>query len=319
MEWFTREKADTDPEFGEMPEKRSIEQLMKKGFVLVDKPFGPTSNQVSHWVKEELDLKKTGHFGTLDPNATGILPVGINTGTRIQDALTKANKEYVFEALLEDEKTEKELKEKLQSFKGTNKQTPPEHSAVKKEERDREIYEIELLETKGPKVLARVKCESGFYVRVLVQQLADKLDTQAELEELRRTQQGPFTTQQTNTLQQIVDAYRFYKDNNEEEKIREVIHPIEKAVNHLPKVAIKDSAVNAIANGSNLGATGISRLQDGIEKEDAIAIMTLKGELVALATAQMTSEQMYDQDDTAAELQKVFMKPETYPRTWKQQ
>jgi len=162
MEWFTREKADTDPEFGEMPEKRSIEQLMKKGFVLVDKPFGPTSNQVSHWVKEELDLKKTGHFGTLDPNATGILPVGINTGTRIQDALTKANKEYVFEALLEDEKTEKELKEKLQSFKGTNKQTPPEHSAVKKEERDREIYEIELLETKGPKVLARVKCESGF-------------------------------------------------------------------------------------------------------------------------------------------------------------
>jgi len=316
--WYTREEAETSPEFGSIPEKRSIEELMEKGFVLVDKPFGPTSNQVSHWVKEELDREKTGHFGTLDPNATGILPIGMNTGTRIQDALTKASKEYIFEAIIEDEKPEEEIIETLQSFKGVNKQIPPEHSAVKREERERQVYEIELIETQEQKILGRVKCESGFYVRTLITQLAEKLDTEASMEELRRTQQANLKTEDTNTLQDIVDAYRFYKDQQDKQKLREVIHPIEKAVKHLPKIVIKDSAVNAVANGSNLGTTGITKLQDNIQPKDTVAIMTMKGELVALATAQITSEKMFDKEDTAAELEKVFMNPETYPRRWKQ-
>ncbi|MFB6158232.1 MAG: RNA-guided pseudouridylation complex pseudouridine synthase subunit Cbf5 [Candidatus Nanohalobium sp.] len=318
MEWYTREEAETDPEFGEMPEKRNAEELLKKGFVLVDKPFGPTSNQVSHWIKEELDLEKTGHFGTLDPNATGVLPVGLNSGTRIQDALTHADKEYVFEAELKEEKPEEEIKDKLQSFKGVNKQVPPDHSAVKQEERERKVYEIEFLEKQGRNVLGRVKCESGFYVRVLLQQLGEKLGTETEMKELRRTQQDGFTEKDTNTIQDIVDAYRFYRDNNDEEKIREILHPIEEAVRNTRKIVLKDSAVNAVANGSNLGTTGISKLQDGIKKGETIAIMTLKGELVALAEAEMTSEQIYDQDSTAATLQKVFMNPEKYPRRWKQ-
>ena len=318
MEWYTREEAETDPEFGEMPEKRSVEKLMEKGFVLVDKPFGPTSNQVSHWIKEELDLEKAGHFGTLDPNATGVLPVGLNSGTRVQDALSQARKEYVFEAELRDEKQEEDIKEKLQEFKGINKQTPPEKSAVKQEEREREVYEIEFLEKDGKNMLGRVECESGFYVRVLIEQLGEKLDTEADMEELRRTQQGEYTTGETDTLQDIVDAYRFYRDDKDEEKLREVIHPIEHAVKHVKKIVIKDSAVNAVANGSNLGATGISKLQDGIKQGETVAIMTLKGELVALAEAEMTSEAMYDSEDTAATLEKVFMDPSEYPRRWKQ-
>ncbi|MFB6099982.1 MAG: RNA-guided pseudouridylation complex pseudouridine synthase subunit Cbf5, partial [Candidatus Nanohalobium sp.] len=302
MEWYTREEAETDPEFGEMPEKRDVEDLLEKGFVLVDKPFGPTSNQVSHWVKEELDREKAGHFGTLDPNATGVLPVGLNSGTRVQDALSQARKEYVFEAELREEKDEEEVREKLQSFEGVNKQTPPEKSAVKQEEREREVYEIELIQVDGKNVLGRVRCESGFYVRVLIEQLGEELDTEAEMEELRRTMQGGFTEEDADTLQDIVDAYRFYKDDGDKERIREVLHPIEHAVKNVKKVVIKDSAVNAVANGSNLGATGISKLQDGIEEGDTVAIMTLKGELVALAEAEMTSEQMYDSDETAAEL-----------------
>lgn len=319
MRWYTREEAETDPEFGEIPEKRSIEDLLDQGFVLVDKPFGPTSNQVSHWIKEELDLEKAGHFGTLDPNATGVLPVGLNSGTRIQDALTHADKEYIFEAELREERDEELIKEKLNEFQGTNQQVPPDHSAVKQEEREREVYEIEFLEKNGKKVLGRVKCESGFYVRVLIDQLGEKLETEADMEELRRTEQGGFGEDEANTLQDIVDAYRFYKDDNDEEKLREVLHPIEHAVKHVKKIVIKDSAVNAVANGSNLGSTGISKLQDGIQKGETVAIMTLKGELVALAEAEMTSETMYDSEDTAATLQKVFMNPETYPRRWKQE
>lgn len=317
--WYTREKAEPSEEYGTLPEKRSIEELLQKGFFIVDKPFGPTSNQVSHWVKEELDLKKTGHFGTLDPNATGTLPVGLNQGTRVNNALAQADKEYVFLAELEEEKLKKKSEKTLQEFKGANKQTPPEKSAVKKEEREREVYEIELLEASEKEVLGRVKCESGFYVRVLIKQLGEKLDTQAEMQELRRTQQGQLAEKDADTLQDIVDAYHFYTEEDDEQALREVLHPIEKAVNHLRKVVVKDSAVNAIANGADLGAAGISQLQDGIEKGEQIAIMTLKGELIALAEAQMTSEQMYDSEETAATLNSVHMDPETYPKRWKQE
>jgi H/ACA ribonucleoprotein complex subunit 4 len=316
-EWYTKEEAETDPEFGSIPEERSIEELMEKGIVLVDKPFGPQSNQVSTWTRKELEVKKTGHFGTLDPNATGVLPIGLNKGTRASKAMSKADKEYVFEAELGEEKDEKEIREALNSFKGINKQVPPEKSAVKKEEREREVYKIELLETEGKKVLARVKCESGFYVRVLIRQLGEKLGTEAEMEELRRTQQANISEDETSTLQDIVDAYHFYSEGNEEE-LREVLYPIEKAVGHLRKIAIKDSAVNAVANGADLGTNGISKLQDGIREGERVAITTLKGELVALGTAEMTSEQMFDQDGTAANLESVHMDPETYPKRWKQ-
>lgn len=317
-EWYTREEAETSEEYGQIPENREIEDLIEKGLFLVDKPFGPTSKQVSTWIKKEIDLKKTGHFGTLDPNASGLLPVGLNRGTRINQALAEAEKEYIFEVELRDEREKEEIIEELNKFKGVNKQVPPQKSAVKREEREREVYEIEFLEKEEQYFLARVNCESGFYVRVLVDELGEKLDTDADMEELRRTRQGLLDEEETDTLQDIVDAYHFYKEDGKEEKLREVLYPIEKAVNHLPKIVIKDSAVNAVANGSNLGAVGISKFQDGIQEGDRVAITTLKGELVALATAQMNSEQLYDEEGEAAVLENVYMSPDTYPKRWKQ-
>jgi len=317
-EWFTREEAETSEEYGSIPSKRPVEELLKKGFVIVDKPFGPTSNQVSSWVRKELNLKKTGHFGTLDPNATGVLPVGVNHGTRVSPALAKSDKEYVFEVKLRKEKPEEEIIDALNSFEGVNKQVPPEKSAVKKQEREREVYSIDFLEKDGHKVLGKVRCESGFYVRVLIKQLGEKLGTEAEMEELRRTAQGNLEEAETNTLQDIVDAYHFYKEDGNEEAIREVIYPIEKSVQHLKKIVVKDSAVNAVANGANLGTSGVSKFQDGIEIGDTVAITTLKGELIALANAEMSSEKLYDQDGEAASLESVHMKPETYPKRWKQ-
>ncbi len=317
-EWYAREEAETSEQFGEIPENRDIEDLLEKGLFLVDKPFGPTSKQVSTWIKEELNLKKTGHFGTLDPNASGLLPVGLNRGTRINQALAEAEKEYIFEVELREEREEEEITEALKTFEGVNKQVPPEKSAVKQEEREREVYEIQFLEKKEENFLARVRCESGFYVRVLVEKLGEKLSTEAEMEELRRTKQGLIEEEEADTLQDIVDAYHFYREDGDEEALREVLYPIEKAVNHLPKIAIKDSAVNAVANGSNLGAVGISKFQDGIQEGDRVAITTLKGELVALATAQMNSEQLYDAEGEAAVLQNVYMDPDTYPKRWKQ-
>ncbi|MFP4038326.1 MAG: RNA-guided pseudouridylation complex pseudouridine synthase subunit Cbf5 [Candidatus Nanohaloarchaea archaeon] len=316
--WYTREEAETDPEFGSIPEKRPVEELLDKSFLIVDKPFGPTSNQVSYWIKEELNLKKAGHFGTLDPNATGILPVGLNSGTRINPALAHTDKEYIFEAEMNKERPEKEIKNTLQRFKGSNTQLPPEKSAVKKEERERQVYEVELLEKNGKKILSRVKCESGFYVRVLVDEMGEELGVDAEMTELRRTIQGPFKEKEADTIQDIVDAYHFYKEENREEEIRKVLRPLEQAVQHIPKIVVKDSAVNSVANGSDLGATGVSKLQGGIEEGEKVAVMTLKGELIALAEASMSSEEMYEEKGKAASPQNVYMDPGKYPKRWKQ-
>lgn len=317
MRWYTREESEPSEEFGRRPENREIDELIERGLLLVDKPFGPTSNQVSAWIKEELDLMKTGHFGTLDPNATGVLPVGINSGTRVQKSLSGADKEYVFEAELDEREDREKIEEALEGFEGTNTQIPPEKSAVKREEREREVYDIELLEVDGKRILGRVECESGFYVRVLIQQIGDELGTEAGMTELRRTRQAGLKEENCNTLQEIVDAFHYYRDGDDE-KLREILHPIERAVSHLPKIVIKDSAVNAVANGADLGTTGISKLQDGIEEGDTVAITTLKGELVSLAGAEMSSEKMYDGSGTAATLESVHMDPESYPKRWKQ-
>lgn len=316
-QWYTKSEQEPSEEFGTRPEEREPEELLRKGIVLVDKPFGPTSNQVSGWIREELDLKKSGHFGTLDPNATGILPVGLEKGTRVQKALSNAEKEYVFEVELEEKVEEDKLEEVLQSFEGTNTQTPPEKSAVKKEEREREVYEIELIEAEEERFLGRVRCESGFYVRVLVDQIGEELDTEADMNELRRTRQGNLEEEECHKLQDIVDAYHFHNEGDSE-KLEEILQPIEKAVSHLKKVVIKNSAVNAVANGADLGSTGISKLQGDIKEGEIVAIMTLKGELVALANAEMTSQEMYDQEGTAATLESVHLDPEEYPRRWKQ-
>lgn len=316
--WYTREEAETSEEYGSIPENRSIDELLKKGIVIIDKPFGPTSKQVSTWLKEELDLKKAGHFGTLDPNATGVLPIGVNKGTRLNEVLANSNKKYIFEASFEEQKDEEEIRKALQQFKGVNHQVPPEKSAVKQEEREREVYEIDLIEKEEDKILGRVKCESGFYVRVLIRELGEELGTKAEMEELRRTEQGHIDEKEASTLQEVVDAYHFYHEENREEKLRELLKPVEKAVEGIKKIVVKDSAVNAVANGANLGASGITKLQDGINQGETVAIATLKGELIAIAEANMSSEEMYSEKGTAAELESVHLEPETYPKRWNQ-
>lgn len=315
--WFTREKDEPLEDYGKRPEERDIEELIEKGFVIIDKPFGPTSNQVTAWVKDELNIKKAGHFGTLDPNATGVLPIGLNRGTRIQKLLAESNKEYIFEVDLREEKDEDEIKEVLKEFKGINPQTPPEKSAVKKEEREREVYEIELLDHNEDKFLGRVECESGFYVRVLVDQIGEKLETDADMNELRRTRQSHIEENECWKLQDLVDEHRFWQEGKEN-KLDEILKPIEYAVKDTKKIVVMNSAVNAVANGANLGATGISQLQDGIKEGDNVALMTLKGELIAIAEAQMNSEEMYDGHGTAADLKSVHMNPEEYPKRWKQ-
>jgi H/ACA ribonucleoprotein complex subunit 4 len=314
--WLVREESETDWEHGERPENRSVEQLLDNGLVLLDKPSGPTSHQVSIWTKKMLERGKAGHSGTLDPQVTGVLPVGLTKGTKVLQALTEAGKEYFGTMELEEAVEQDRIEQVAEKYVGTVTQVPPEKSAVKREEREREIYELEILEVDGQQVLFRIQCEKGFYVRVFCRQFAEELETTGEMEDLRRTQVGVFNEDQLSTLHDLQDEYAFWQDD-EDNRLDEVILPVEAGVRHLKKILVKDSAVAALCHGAELGTQGISKLQAGIEEGELVALLTLKGELIALGKAKMTSEQMMEETDTASGLKRVFMAKDVYPKAWK--
>ena len=119
------------------------------------------------------------------------------------------------------------------------------------------------------------------------------------------------------TLQDVADAYAFWKEEGDDRWIRKVIMPMEVVLANIPKVYVRDSAVDAICHGADLAVPGVVKLEEGINQGDTVAIMTLKGELIALGKALMTSEQMLQSEKgLAVNTERVIMKPGTYPKMW---
>jgi len=316
-EILIKEECETDPRYGCEPGKRPIEEYISKGIINLDKPSGPTSHQVVSWIKDMLEVKKAGHSGTLDPKVTGVLPVAIEESTKILQALLTADKEYITLMHLHKDISLEKLEEVLEYFKGEIYQTPPLKSSVKKCLRIKRVYSIDVLETEGRWVLMKVSCESGTYIRKLCHDIGLVLGSGAHMQDLRRTRVGPFTENSSVKLHDVKDAYEFWKEDKEEKYLREVILPLEKGVEHLKKIWVKDSAVDAICHGANLTARGVSKLNSGIEIDELIAIMTLKNELIALAKALRTSEEILNMDKgIVADLERVIMKRGTYPKKW---
>lgn len=313
--WRVREEAETDWDYGQRPEQRPLEDVLDNGLVVVDKPHGPTSNQVSVWTKEVLERDKAGHSGTLDPHVTGVLPVGLDRGTKVMGPLSTADKEYVCLMELGEPVPADEVEAAADDLVGSIEQVPPEMSAVKREQRTRSIYGLDVLEVDGTAVLFRIRCEKGFYVRTFCEQFGEHLATTGEMAGLRRTAVGTFTEEDAVTLQDLADAYAFWRDG-EENDLADMVLPVEAGVRHLRKILVKDSAVAALAHGADLGTGGISKLQEGIEPGELVAILTLKGELVATAKAEVDAETMLDEDGTAAVLDRVYIGTDVYPREW---
>ncbi len=314
-EVLVRQEATTDEKFGVRPEERPIEELMVYGLVNIDKPAGPTSHQVSSYVQKILNIKKTGHSGTLDPAVTGCLPVALGRGTRVVQSLLTAGKEYVCIMRLHEDRSEDEIIATLKKFTGKIKQLPPIKSAVKRQWRYRNIYYNELLEIKDRQVLFVVGCQAGTYIRKLVHDMGQHLGCGANMESLRRTKAGPFNESTLATLHDLTDAYAFWKEDGDETELRRVIQPLEAAVGHLPKVTILDTTVETICQGATLKVRGIANVQTHIQVGEPVAIMTLKGELVAVGEAMMISKDMVKKDrGVAVKSKQVFMKTGTYPR-----
>ncbi|MBN1646000.1 RNA-guided pseudouridylation complex pseudouridine synthase subunit Cbf5 [Candidatus Woesearchaeota archaeon] len=313
---LTKLEGKTDPKYGCNPENRQLDELITYGIVVIDKPPGPTSHQTSDYVKKILGLDKAGHSGTLDPKVTGVLPVALGRGTRIVQSLLSAGKEYVCLMHLHSEVSKQDMTKAFSRFTGKIMQMPPIKSAIKRQLREREIYYIELLDLQEQDVLFRVGCQAGTYIRKLCHDMGEELGVGAHMSELRRTKAGPLTEQNLVTLQQLTDAYHYYKKEDRPEKLKKMILPLEQGVEHLPKIFVHDSAVNPICHGQTLKVPGISKLYEGIAAEDSVAIMTLKGELISTATARMTSQEiMKAERGIAASSNQVFMSSELYPKT----
>lgn len=318
-EVIVKKQEETYSGWGCIPEEREINDYINYGVINLDKPSGPTSHQVSAWAKEILNAKKCGHGGTLDPKVVGVLPITINESVKIVRALLLAGKEYVCLMLLHKDASEKKIRDVCKSFVGDIKQIPPIKSNVKRVERLRSIYYLNILEIKGREVLFKVGCQAGTYIRKLCFDIGKKLGTGAQMSELRRTKAGPFDeNERLVTLQDLKDAVYFWKEKNNERYLRYCIQPLENAVKHLPKIWVLDSTVNSICYGSKLAVPGIVTFNSGIEKKDVVAIMSLKDELVAVGSAELTSSEiMNTKKGIAASLLRVVMKKDTYPSFWK--
>ena len=312
---LVRRDMETLEKYGTWPEKRTIAQLFDYGIINIDKPSGPSSHQVSAYVQKILNIEKSGHSGTLDPGVTGCLPVALGKATRVVQSLLNAGKEYICIMHIHQELPEEKVKETLRKFVGKIKQLPPVKSAVKRQWRYRKIYYLNFIEMQGKNVLFITGTQAGTYIRKLVHDIGQELGCGAHMLELRRTKAGPFSEKNIVKMQDLADAYHYYKENGDETLLRRFIMPFEFGISHLGKLWVFDTTVDSLCHGASLKVPGIAKVDSDIQLEDPVAILTLKGELVAVGVARMISQDIAHKDHgIAATLSQVFMNPGVYPK-----
>ena len=305
-----------DSRFGKRPEERNIDEMLSKGVIVIDKPMGPTSHQVAAWVRDMLGVDKAGHGGTLDPRATGVLPVGLGSSVRAMDYIHEAGKKYVGVMRLHGEVDDSALQSVSKEFVGEIFQTPPVRSAVKRVIRTRKIHSIGILEKNGRDALIEVSCEGGTYIRSLCVDIGDALGVGAHLQDLRRTSAGPFGESQAVALHAVRDAVEFWREGKPKE-LMQIMMPIESVFSGWKKVLVKDSSVDALCHGAPLAIPGIVEFSKDIARNERVAICTTKEEIIATGTASIGSEEISAMNDgMAVRLERVFMEPGTYPRNW---
>ena len=252
---------------------------MINGIINVYKEKDFTSHDVVAKLRGILKQKKIGHTGTLDPQATGVLPVCLGKGTKLCDMLTEHDKEYEAVMVLgittdtedmtgkvlqerEVNVQEEEVIEAINSFLGDYWQVPPMYSALKvngrklydyaragieieRKSRLVEILDIQITDISLPKVTFRVKCSKGTYIRTLCKDIGEKLGCGACMEELKRTQVGIFNIDKALTLSQIE---QLVKDN----RIDEIVYDIEEMFGNLSKFVIDEKYNKYLYNGNTL-------------------------------------------------------------------
>ncbi len=315
---LVKAEEETDRRYGCKPETRAINDYIRFGVINLDKPAGPSSHEVTAWVKRLLGLGHAGHGGTLDPKVTGVLPVTLEEATKTVQALLVSGKEYVCVMRLHASVPKAQVQAILNEFQGEIYQRPPVRSSVKRQVRTRKIYRINFLEQDEKNVLFTVASEAGTYIRKLCFDMGEVLGVGAHMQELRRIRSGPFTeTENIVTLHDISYLQAKWQETTDEAYVRKFIQPMEKTLELVPKIIIRDSAVDALCHGANLAAPGVLSLETGIQTNDTVAVMTQKGEAVILTQALADAQDILKLNHgLVAKTERVIMPRGVYPKLW---
>ena len=310
---------DTIPDrWGKRPSDRSVGELLKGGVIILDKPAGPTSHQATAWARDALKLDKVGHGGTLDPYVSGVLPLTTGKAVRLTDIVLSSDKEYICLMRLHDDRPERRIREVMSRFVGKIYQLPPVRSAVKRQVRIRTIKELEILDIRGRDILFRISCDAGTYARALCTDIGDVLGCGANMVELRRSRSGKMTEDRAVSLQDLRDAYVFWQQHGRDAWLRSIVKPAEVLVAPLPKIIVKATAVDAVCRGSDLYISGVHMLDEDIRKNALVALMTARGELIAIGRMMMSTPKiMASEKGVAVRTERVLMSAGHYPSMWK--
>lgn len=248
------------------------------GIIIINKPKGYTSHDVVAKVKKIMKVKKVGHTGTLDPNATGVLPLLLNQGTKLSKYLIEHDKEYevtlklgiktdtldgegaiIKEEQVNFETISSQIEKVLSSFIGKQKQIPPMYSAIKVngkklyeyarsgqtvevKPREIEIYAITLqkLEKEKNEIKFKVSCSKGTYIRSLCEQIAEKLGTIGYMRELNRTKVGMFEIEKSITIEEL---------EKKEIKLKEKVITMQELLKELPTITLEEKELQKFLNG----------------------------------------------------------------------
>ncbi len=268
--------------------KLDVETLLDCGVVIIDKPPGLSSHEITSLVKKILGAKRAGHAGTLDPSVSGVLPVALGRATKLLDYIVAKEKTYAGIIKFKYGQPKEKILELFKKFEGEIVQTPPKMSAVRKIPRKRVIHYIRFLEQDGKFILFETKTQAGTYVRTLCEDIG-KLTGGARMEELRRVAVGDIGEDKGVKMQELADAVWLWKEKKDESALRKIIRPVEDYLQNYPRIFVKNSAAGSLPRGAQLTAPGIARC-DVFEKGAKVAIYSEKDEFVGMGIALISSD-----------------------------
>ncbi|MDE0953879.1 MAG: RNA-guided pseudouridylation complex pseudouridine synthase subunit Cbf5 [Candidatus Poseidoniales archaeon] len=314
--------AVTNVKFGSIPTERSLDDLLGSGLLLVKKPRGPTSHQLTAWIRNILGITKIGHGGTLDPMATGLLTILCGRATRLTDIILKGDKRYISVIRFGRDVDSKELQQLLESLVGEIYNVPPKESAVKVQVRTRTISSFTLIDFDPLSRIAvvEISCVAGTYIRTLTRDIGLLLGTSCEMLELHRDRTSIFDESMACSMHQLTDAIFLWKEHNDERSLRKLLTPVESILTKIPSITIKDGAVAAMTHGAPLARPGLVDASSGISSGSLVVISSMKGEAVAVAeTSVNVDEVLNTTKGQIAVAKSVLMPTGIYPQNWSKQ
>ncbi len=235
---------------------------MYDSVIILDKPPGHTSHEITTFVKKITGASRAGHAGTLDPDVSGVLPIALGRATKLLQYIAGKEKTYVGIIKFRQIQDRQRILDLFSEFTGEIIQTPPKKSAVRKRPRKRVVHSLELLEVNGRLALFVAKVDAGTYIRTLCKDIGTKCGG-ARMEELRRIAVGDITEDQCVKMHDVIDAV-YYSKKGDGTRLEKMLRRPEELID-LPKVVIKESSLRNIMNGARIMKPAI--LEDSGEKE----------------------------------------------------